>query len=500
MTTPRLSLPALRGPVERRRILLAAVALALAVALGGVVARSPLLALGAAAAIAVGTAVVLRPAVAAYLLIGVTPLVAGIDRGRVLPMLRPNEALLMLCAAALLARALWTVRTGTRVRPRLGLIAGSLVLMAVFNSVVPLLWMAVRDVPISGDDLSYALVLWKFIGLYAVVRASVRSETEARRCLWVAMTAGSVVAVVAILQSLQLAGVTTLLDGLYAPFGDATMVTNSRGGATLGLAAATADLMIINLAVVAGFWARYGFRPWVLAPLAALFVAGTLAAGQFSSAIGLVVAVVAIGVVTRRAAVPLVLGLVAVAAAVPLAPVIANRLSGFDRASGLPESWVGRLDNLRTYFWPRLLAEHNYLLGVQPSARVPSPRTLALPWVWIESGYTWLLWGGGVGLLLGFGLFVVASIARSRRLARDPGVAGVLATAVFVAVTVLAVLMLFDPHLTYRGSADLLFTLLALMAAVDPISGPTSRPPAPPTIPGPAADARPPTRIEVDRR
>jgi hypothetical protein len=401
----------------------------------------------------------------------VTPLVVGIDRGRVVPLLRPNEVLLVLCAGALILRGVWEMRSGVRFRPRLGLVAASLVLMAVCNSVLPLLWMAVRAHPISSDDLSYAAVLWKFLGLYAVVRYSVRTEGQAMRCLWIGMIAGALVAVIAILQSLHLFGIDTLLTAFFGSDGDTSGLSAGRGTATLGLAAATGDLMIFNLAVAAGYWRRYGFHPKILAPLAVLFGVGVVSSGEFSTMIGLAAAIIALGILFRRADVPIVLGLLGLGAGVVLAPVVSTRLSGFSSTSGLPESWVGRLNNLEGYFWPRLLEHDNFLLGVQPSARVPSPDTLALPWIWIESGYTWLLWGGGVPLFAAFVFFVIVAVRRSFALGRRPGALGITATGVFVAVPVVAILMIFDPHITYRGSADMLFVLLALMAALGSDAG-----------------------------
>jgi hypothetical protein len=89
----------------------------------------------------------------------------------------------------------------------------------------------------------------------------------------------------------------------------------------------------------------------------------------------------------------------------------------------------------------------------------------ATGYVWIESGYTWLLWGGGVPLLAAFCFLVYAAARRGWRAAHGPSTAkSVAGVAVFTAMIVITFAMIFDPHLTYRGSADAFFALLALAA------------------------------------
>jgi hypothetical protein len=169
------------------------------------------------------------------------------------------------------------------------------------------------------------------------------------------------------------------------------------------------------------------------------------------------------GTITRGALItaPALIGAGAV-----MQPVLKRRLSGFSTSQGLPSSWISRLDNLRRFFWPEL-AHYNWILGVRPSTRVPAPHAeWWRDWVWIESGHTWLLWNGGVPLFVSFIAFVWLGLRRTARLARRRldavGVAGI---AAFSAVAVVAVLTTFDPHLTLRGTADLLFALLGLTFA-----------------------------------
>jgi hypothetical protein len=196
----------------------------------------------------------------------------------------------------------------------------------------------------------------------------------------------------------------------------------------------------------------------------AISVFGTLASGQFSGAIALVLAGLVI-VLLARSVRPLLTALpVALVAGVALWPVIERRLSGFGSPQGLPESWVGRLHNLHTYFFPELFSNFHYVLGVRPAARVLLSQRLG--YVWIESGYTWLLWAGGIPLLVSFLVLLWVCVPAMGDLAHNRGDSiGIAATGAFVGLIVVGVLMVVDPHLTYRGSADMLFTLLALAAA-----------------------------------
>lgn len=434
-----------------------------AAAAGAASTLAPIYALIAVLLLGVIACVWRWPPLGAFLIIGLTPLTAGINRDSAIPLLRPNEAIVLLVGIALVARGVFGLRAGRLPKLRVGAVEASVVLLAVCSSVVPLLWMALRQQQITSDDLLYALVLWKFLGLYAVIRLSVTTDRQILRCLWISVAAACIVAVVAIVQSLGLFGVPKILASVFAPFGYADAF-QSRGSATLGLPAATADLMIYNLAIVGGLWARTHRNRVLLAGSAGLLVLAALSAGEFSSVIGLLVGVVCIGIVTNSARLLKVLVPAALVGSVLVWPVLAVRLGGFQSASGLPVSWTSRVQNLQNYFWPQLFADWNFVLGVRPAARVVVA-TQGTGYVWIESGYTWLLWGGGIPLLASFVFFAVAAAKRGWRMARGSADgAGIAGTALFVAVVVTAVLMVFDPHLTYRGSGDAMFILAALAA------------------------------------
>ncbi len=455
-----------RQPRRNPSILVNVTLLACAAAAGALLGFNPLVAMVLLAAVGLGAWVFMRPAVAAYLIIFLTPLTAGIDRGTVLPVLRPNEALAALVGAALAVRWLVSLRTGAVRLARLNAIDGAFLALAVFSSIVPLLMMLARRREISADDLQYAIVLWKYLAVYLIVRFSISTEKQAYRCVALSMAAACIVSVIGILQALDLFGVPKLLGLLYAPFGVERTLAIGRGSSTLALAAAVADLAILNLALAVGLLLRGAKHRLLLGGVVLICLFGTLGAGEFSTIIGLLVAMATLIIVSRAGrlvgyAVPLL-----ILGAIVMWPVIQTRLMGFQSASGLPDSWIVRLRNLNTYFWPELGAHGNWLLGVRPSARVPAAHE-EFGYVWIESGYTWLLWGGGIPLLGGYVYFVVVAVRKAADAARHAtGVLSAIGLAILAAVAADVILMFFDPHLTYRGAADALFGLLAILRSL----------------------------------
>lgn len=457
-------------------LLLAAPLLAVpATALAASLVLEPLLALAGILATALVVAVMARPHLAAYVLLPATLLITGVERGVVVPLLRPNELVLLLMAGALLLRALILVTNGYRPRPRITAIDLTLLALCFTSSVLPLLTMAARSRAIEPDDLLYALNLWKYMAVYLMVRSTIRTEHQVASCLWLVMGASAVVATIGILQSLELFGVPGMLGRFYTPEGGSDLARN-RATSTLGSSFAVADVMVFNLAIATGWLLRGAPQRKTLLAAAGLFVFGTLASGQFSSVIALVVVALAVGLVTGRLHKLFLAGLpLAAGAAVALQPVIQRRLAPFQSTRGLPSGWLGRLENLRRFFWPELLKDYNYVLGVRPAARVPAPESWR-EWVSIESGHTWLLWNGGIPMVVAFVAFAWSSLSTTARLARRrSGPLGVAAIAAFAAMVVQVVLLTLDVHLILRGAADVTFALLGLaLTPQPPTEGPAS--------------------------
>lgn len=421
-------------------------------------------------------AVVVKPAVAAYLVVVLTPLTAGIDRGSVIPLLRPNEGIVLLVGAGLFLHWLVNARTGSLRLPKLDRLDFVLVALALCNSVVPIAAMLVRQQEITADDLQHAIVLWKYLLVYILIRYAIRRQSEVLRAVWLSIMVGALVCVIGVLQALGLFGIPDLLGALYAPYGVERTLDIGRGGSTLALPAAVADLAILNLALAVALILRGAPHRRLLGLLAIVCAFGVGAAGEFSSMIGLVVAVAALILVTGARRLLRYILPVGAIGGFALWPVIETRLAGFQGASGIPDSWLVRYYNLTTYFWPDLFANGNWVFGVQPAARVPAAHE-EYGWVWIESGHTWLLWSGGVPLLLAYGFFIWITLRRSWAAARywpTTNTYSLIGTAVFAVIAADIALMVFDPHLTYRGAADAMYILLALLRPMAAGNGPRS--------------------------
>jgi hypothetical protein len=208
-----------------------------------------------------------------------------------------------------------------------------------------------------------------------------------------------------------------------------------------------------------------GRQPRLLvAAICGVIVLGILGTGQFSAWIAAFIVVVVVarseGQMARLAAWMVPIG---VLGAIVTGPVVAQRLAGFSGPQGLPPSWLGRYDNLHTFFLP-MLGNFRWVLGVRPDSVIPAPET----WrdvIYLESGYLWFFWVGGIPLFLGFLWFARAAFEQTRIVIdRRHDDISVAAVATRAALWCLMILSIIDMHLTLRGGGDLFFILLGLCA------------------------------------
>jgi hypothetical protein len=407
--------------------------------------------------------IVARPEYGAYLILLANPLIVGIARGQLGSILRPNEFLLAFILIAICIRGVLLVHGQRRSYVVFDQLDTALLVLVSAGSVAPVLWRYARGLTLSEDDLLYALVLLKYYALFRVFRSAITTTRQVEICLGISLTSALIVALIGLLQVNDLFGVPEFLLSYYdQPFEGHTTIMTERATSTVASAFGVADLMIMNI-VIALAMGQIGERLGLLHFATLILLAGCIAAGELSGYVGLAAALFAFGVVSGRFHHLLPIGIAGAGlAALLLRRVIAIRLEGFQGQAGVPNSWARRWDNLQTYFFPDLFDHGNWVLGVRPAPRIPALETWR-EWVYLESGYIWLLWIGGIPFVAAFAFFAIVWLRTLRRIAQErTDAVGVAATSAFSYLVAMIVTMLFDPHLTLRGSADLFFPLLAL--------------------------------------
>lgn len=450
-------------------LLVAAVAVVLVANAAAVVAGW--LIIGGLIALGIMVVVLARPEYSVYLYAATVPFVAGMDRGAILPQLRPNEAILAFVFAVVVARAMWLALLGAPARFRPTRLDVAVVIFVFFGSVIPILIMSARGIEATIEDFLEPLVLWRLLLIYILVRATIRNFDQVRRLLMITLGAACVLSVIAVLQGtgiLAAIGVESIIETYWGESAD------GRAGTTLASSLATGAYLSYSLAIAIAWWGiapreprpdrpgTEGSASTTASAAVILIFLGGMASGQFSSWISVFLAaalaayqVGRLGMIVRRSAPLLPI------AALATWPVLSNRLSEFAGPFGMPRSWIGRIDNVTTFYLPPLFEQNGWILGVRPNSVLLAPEQWREE-IFLESGYLWLLWVGGVPFFITF-IYLLREAVKAGLAARTPRwESQVVGSATVASMACLMIVTLLDKHIQLRGAGDLLFLLLPL--------------------------------------
>jgi predicted membrane channel-forming protein YqfA (hemolysin III family) len=421
---------------------------------------SPWLGLPFVLGIAVVALLLSNPKLIAYLMIPTIVLTSGMERGRLIPQLIPNEVILVFMVGLALPFLLmpkWQ-RTST-VKP----VSSAIIILIVGTIIIPYIGYLLRDIPfgISAHlkllaPLQYLLVFWLF-------RHLVTSDTDRYRLVKWMLAWGSLIGLIGVLQGFQIGPVIWLLDTLY----------NSPHLATAGLGRATSLLgawnglgvfMAVNLLI--GRACLYSDHPEApkkpfLTITMGLCAAGLLVSGSYAGLGGVLLGFLLIGHLEKRLTKSILLFIGLGLLALPLLPHLIARFDYQYRGGNsiLPQTFVFRLQVWHDVFWP--LVKEYWLLGYRPV--LPSN----LSWQYAESQYLGLIIQAGVvalaahlawiGILM---KWLYGQVRAANPLQRS------LSTALFVIFLVMLLMSFTNSIFTYSGVIEYIWILIGLIAGI----------------------------------
>ncbi len=404
--------------------------------------------------------------VLALVLVATVPVLSGVKRGLPVPGFRLSELLTVVLGGAVL------VACGRRSLARPGVLDGLALAYAVATLVLGAIDLLHRDAPFDSDNLSGLLGPFQFLVLYRAVEVTATTDAVRRDVLRALLLASVPVAVLAVLQSLDI--------DVFVNFGVHLTGSDYRGVfADQGFVRATGTFP--HWQVAAGYFLTIGvlgfallMRPGhgvlgdrVLLAVVALDIVALLRTVTTGASTALAVTCILLAVASGRlrnplAWLPVIVLVVLVIGGSVLAPRYREQYRPAERgpeAHGIvPRTIVYRYDIWKDQYLPVL--EHRWLAGFGPDIP-PDAR-----WKYTESVYVTMLLRGGILLLAIYLAFMVRLAIEGRRLMRDgpPLHVGIGSAAVAI-VLVLAVTQIIATYFTTSGAPQVVWVLAALVVA-----------------------------------
>ena len=433
-------------------------------------------AIGVILALALVVVTARRPAVGCALFALLVPLTTGLGRGTIIPVFRPNEALLMMLIAGIILYRLR--RPEPRALSFLDVAVGSFALGTVVIAALVLFVSSPAQLK-DLDNLRNVLAPLQLLAIYLVFSRTDLSSRSVARILNLTMVASVIVGLVAVAQLFDLFGIRELMSSYYPPQPLPAWDHVYRPASTLGHFSSVGAFGTINfiLALALATNRHPAFNKAWLSVVMVVNLAALVASLTWAPLFVLPIVIAVVVWQGRRVPPELGVALAALSLALLLAwPFVSARndqqnlvLAGQD--IGIPQTLQHRIDLWEAFFWPAL-SEHIWLgTGTVLPAAVPDELLGFVDNEYLREGYR----AGviGVGLLL----LMLTSVAVNgwKSSASPSATRRSLGSALLALVLFFALIGMTAEYLFFGGVSQLFGMMVGLLGAAAPVTIPFRR-------------------------
>lgn len=431
------------------------------VAVGGASLVSPFASIALIVALVGLVVLAPRPILLCYMVIAAIAFTSAMQRGDLLPLLVPNEAMLVV-AFGFGILYVWANRVGRRLP---GMLLAGIAVMVLGTVLIPTFSYVIRGYSLSTSEifslfapLQYLLLFW----LFAYIP---QSDAQRRNIIQLLFLCSSVISLVGLLQAAGIDAVVSFLQTWYPSGHLEDAAEAGRVTSLLGTWNTLGTFLMLNLLLLAALQNEKHPRLHQINMIVCLGLSFVclIASGSYASLFGLAMGFVIIKLFDPRGLKALLpVFIIGVIGVIALLPLISERFMAqffstaiTENEGIIPQTLVYRFRVWEEIYIPIIMRDPWW--GINPTFANVS-------FAYAESQYLFLLFRSGVISLvahlawIGIWLVWLYDFARS-----SSGMSRMIAVTIFTNLIVLSIMGWTNPVFTYSGSIDYLWILLGLV-------------------------------------